>query len=205
LARKWIEENLINNNIVFSDEKRFSFDGPDSWCSWYDPLDPPLRIKRQMNGGAVMVWGMTMSTGEIYVKKLEGKIDSDKYISLLKHHIKPYLNSAFGEGGYFFQQDNCKVHVSNKTLTYLKSAKIKTFEWPSMSPDLNIQENVWKIISDIVYDQKQYTSAESLWKSIETAVAQINSTRKKEIKSIYDKFNTRLLKVIDNKGDAISY
>jgi hypothetical protein len=109
-----------------------------------------------------MVWGMTLSTGEIYVKKMEGSVDSTKYISLLKHHVKPYLNSKFEERDYLLQQDNCSIHVSKATKTYLKSAKINTFDWPAMSPDLNIQENVWKIISDLVYDQKQYDSVDSL-------------------------------------------
>ena len=82
-----------------------------------------------------------------------------KYISIIKYKVKPIINKSFDEGSYLLQQDNCKVHVSAQTLRYLKSAKIKTFEWPSMSPDLNIQENVWKMISDIVYDQTQYFSA----------------------------------------------
>jgi len=57
LARKWINENLISKNIVFSDEKHFKCDGPDNWFSWYDPFDPPVRVKRQMGGGGIMVWG----------------------------------------------------------------------------------------------------------------------------------------------------
>lgn len=56
-ARKWIGHNVLSKNVVFSDEKRFSFDGPDNWFSWYDPFHPPQRIKRQMGGGGVMVWG----------------------------------------------------------------------------------------------------------------------------------------------------
>jgi len=205
LARKWISDNLIGKNIVFSDEKRFKCDGPDNWCSWYDPFDPPSRIKRQMGGGGIMVWGMTLPNGEIYVQKLDGKVDSANYISLLKYKVKPFLLTHYPENDFLFQQDNCKVHVSKKTTNYLKSAKINTFEWPSFSPDLNIQENVWKMISDIVFDQKQYENFENLWLAIKESVNKINSTKKETVKSIYDNFNKRLLAVMDNKGNEIPY
>ncbi len=204
-ARKWIGDNVLSKNVVFSDEKRFSFDGPDNWFSWYDPFDPPLRIKRQLGGGSVMVWGMTLPSGEIYVKRLEGKVNSDLYIAMLKASVVPYLNLRIGQGKYVFQQDNCRVHVSKKTKEYLESAKITTMKWPSYSPDLNIQENIWKMISDEVYDKKQYDSADSLWESIQEAVDVINTRKREKIKKIYDEYGRRLLKVIDNKGEAIDY
>ena len=74
-----------------------------------------------------------------------------------------------------------------------------------MSPDLNIQENVWQMISDIVYDQTQYFSAETLWKSVQEAVKCINTQKREIVKEIYNKFNSRLLQVIENKGNEIPY
>jgi len=158
-----------------------------------------------MGGGGIMVWGMTLPTGEIFVEKLEGKVDSDKYIKLLRYKVKPILNDRFKDSKYLFQQDNCKVHVSKKTLKYLETAKISTFEWPSYSPDLNIQENIWHLISEVVYDQKQFNNLDSLWKAIVEAVDKINSTKKDCIRSIYENYNRRLLNVIHNKGDEIPY
>ena len=145
---------------MFSDEKRFCKDGPDSWRTWYDPFDPPVRIKRQMDGGSIMVWGMVLPNGQIHVELLRGRVDSDAYIKLLKYKVKPYLNKELGAGNFYLQQDNCSVHVSKKTTTYLTSAEIKTFKWPSLSPDLNLQEHVWKLMSDIVYDGKQFDTDE---------------------------------------------
>ncbi len=49
LSQEYIAENIINQNLAYTDEKRFSFDGPDNWLSWYDPYDPP-RINRQQKG-----------------------------------------------------------------------------------------------------------------------------------------------------------
>ena len=204
-ARKWIAENTINKNVVFSDEKRFSFDGPDNWSSWYDPLDPPLRIKRQMKGGGIMVWGMILPTGEIFVEKLVGRVNADVYIQMLKEKVVPHLNLKLGREKFIFQQDNCRVHTAEKTKNYLKSAKIAFVEWPSMSPDLNVMENVWKMISDIVYNQKQYDSADFLWESVKKAVADLNITKKDILKKFFDNYGNRLLKVIDCNGKDIPY
>ena len=199
---------MLSKNVIFSDEKRFSFDGPDNWFSWFDPFDPPQRIKRQLGGGCVMVWGMTLPSGEIQVQRLIGKVDSDVYIAMLKEKVVPYLNSKFGQEKYLFQQDNCRVHVSKKTKNYLSSAKVKTIDWPSYSPDLNIQENVWKMISDEVYNTKQYDSADILWVRIQrknTAVKQLNEKKREAIKKIYDEYGRRLLKVVDLNGTSIEY
>ena len=53
--------------------------------------------------------------------------------------------------------------------------------------------------------KKQYHDKENLWESIKNAVNQINVEKKEIIKKIYEKYNERLLKVIENNGEAIPY
>lgn len=205
LAEKWILENQITKNVVFTDEKRFSFDGPDNWFSWYDPFNPPARIKRQMGGGSLMVWGATLPSGELFVVRLDGKVNSTVFTRMLDTNVTPLLNSKYGQGGFFFQQDNCSVHVSKETKKYLNRKKFKLLDWIAYSPDMNIQENVWGMISEKVYDGKQFFSKEILWKSIQSAVDEINHNEQDKIKTLYDKYNKRLLNVIVKNGDVIPY
>ena len=115
-----------------------------------------------MGGGGIMVWGVTLPDDEIYVERLDGRVDSSKYIRLIKHRIKPYLNLRFKDSNYVFQLDNCKVHTSKAIMKYFKSAQINFLKWPSMSPDMNIKENIWLMISELVYDQRQFYSNDSL-------------------------------------------
>ena len=70
---------------------------------------------------------------------------------------------------------------------------------------MNIQENVWGMISEKVYDGKQFFSKEILWKSIQSAVDEINHNEQDKIKTLYDKYNKRLLNVIVKNGDVIPY
>lgn len=54
---------------VFTDEKRFSLDGPDNNGSYEIPGTPkPIRSRRQQGGGGVMIWGAVTSNGNIYLQ-----------------------------------------------------------------------------------------------------------------------------------------
>ena len=89
---------------------------------------------------------MTLPSGEIWVERLYGRVNSQIYVDMLRTKVVPYLNLRIGKGKFKFQQDNCSVHASKFTKNYLQSAKIDVIDWSSYNSDLNIQENVWKMI-----------------------------------------------------------
>jgi hypothetical protein len=49
-----------------------------------------------MNGGGIMVWGMTLSTGEIHVELMKRRVNSSVYTSLLNTKIISILDEKFG-------------------------------------------------------------------------------------------------------------
>lgn len=205
MAREWLANGTFQKNVVWTDEKRFSMDGPDNWCTWYDPINPPQRVKRQMKGGGIMVWGMTLPDGTQWVTRLHGKVNSAKYVAMLRDEVIPYLNDKLGEGNWVLQRDNCRVHTSAETKKFIKNQNIEEINWPSYSPDLNIQENCWAMQSLLVYERLNYTDLEELWKNVKLAVSQLNKKKKNEVKDMIKGYGSRLLKVIDNKGEPIPY
>jgi len=80
---------------------------------------------------------------------IEGNLNTDKYIELLRVTAVPIIKLNYGND-FLFQEDNSPVHKDGKVQYFMKSAGFKVMTWPPKSPDLNIAEDVWKILSDDV-------------------------------------------------------
>ena len=109
LAEKWITTNHDWNKTIFSDEKRFTLDGPDNWLTYVYKDRRILRQRRQCKGGGVMVWLMVMPNGLLSYKFIEGKFSSNDYVDLLRTSAVPISKLNYGED-YFFQENNASVY-----------------------------------------------------------------------------------------------
>lgn len=203
-ATQWLLNKMDWSRVVFTDEKRFSLDGPDNWCSYTSKGMVNLRCRRQMGGSGIMVWGMMTSTGELFVRRLFGKQRSKEYKELLTSFAVPLIKQRF-RNNYVLQQDNCPIHVSMEMKNYFQNNGITTLEWPARSPDLNIIENMWKAISDKVYDGKQYQNNNTLTYSLLNVVKEFNDSKKDFIKGLFDSIPSRLVEVLKLKGAITKY
>ena len=96
-----------------------------------------------------MVWVMVLPNCLLSFSIIEGNFRSSDYIKLLKEKVLPISTLNFGKD-FFFQQNNASVHQS------------KEVQWPAKSPNINITEDAWKMISDIVYDGPPFRNKENL-------------------------------------------
>ena len=90
-------------------------------------------------------------------------------------------------------------------MTWFEDSKISLIEWPPRSPDINWIENVWKMLSDIVYDQKQFQNKKDLWLAVQDDEEVIMKTKRDVIKEWFTRFNRRLLSLIKNRGLHVPY
>lgn len=200
--RTWLKERMNFADIIFSDECRFSMDGPDNFQSWqlHDEPIQTYRPMRHMSGGSVMVYGAMGSDGYFVLRKIDGTLDGKKYLELLKKDIIPNIRTHFSDH-FIYMHDNARPHTSKIVKRFLESDHVKVLDWPSHSPDMNLIENIWKLMKDKVYQMVSFQNKNELWLKIEGVHAWMKENNKAIIHSLYENYADRLFKIIDRKGN----
>ena len=196
----WVNEW---KSVIFSDEKKFNLDGPDGFSYYFHDLRKEERIfsKRQSGGGSVMIWAAIGYKNKGNIVFLSGKVTSEKYKEVLEGQKDSFL--LMGGSKYIFQQDNAPVHTAKKLKEWLKTAKMRTMEWPARSPDLNIIESMWGMLSRLVYkDGKQFNSLSELRESILKCWGEIDQ---QYVRNLYESLPKRIFDLIKSKGKSIKY
>lgn len=187
--------------VVFSDEKKWNCDGPDGLrYQWEDKRsDVQPNVRRHSGGGSIMVWAAFCGTSKSALKFLSGKIDSAKYISTLRTHLQPLIDTST----HIFQQDNAPCHSSRQTKEWLAANNIEVMPWPAYSPDLNPIENLWGLMTQRVYaGGRQFDDVEEL----RTAVAAAwDAVSPEELTTLVQSMQRRCVKVLKCQGAYISY
>lgn len=186
------------HQVVFSDEKKWNLKGNDGFVSlWLEKnrkYTVDTDVKRRPG---IMVWGAISKNGARYICRIKGKITSDSYVKMLEEVL---LNDANEDlpVEWIFQQDNAPVHTARNSKQFFEDREIRVLEWPPYSPDLNVIENLWGIVSKKVYKNgKEYQSADELWESVSSAFLNIPDS---VIEKLYKSIPERLITVIEKKG-----
>ena len=160
-TKKW-------HSVCFSDEKKFNLDGPDGFSYYFHDLrkEELLLSKRQNGGGSIMVFGAFGYHGKLSIHFVEDNMKAKDYVDIICNKVIPFSNKMYGKN-WIFQQDNAPVHTSNITKTFLRDNNIKVLSWPSCSPDLNPIENLWGILTRMVYSNgRQFSTINELKEKI---------------------------------------
>ncbi len=76
-------------------------------------------------------------------------------------------------------------------------------EWPPMSPDLNLIENIWSLMQSEVYKEKKvFKNTSELWDAI---IAAWHALPLETFQNLYNSIPSRIIKVLEEKGERIKY
>lgn len=192
--------NYINwQKVIFSDEKSFSLDGVvNNIYGWSTKYNKHIIVKRHSRGGSVMVWGAITYDGQFRLCFVDGTLNGKKYVDILRCKLRGLVNYD-----YIFQQDNCPAHKSHICRNWMMENELNVLIWPAQSPDLNIIENVWGILTQKIYENgRQYFSKLELKREIFKAWLNLD---KDYIKRLYLSVPKRLVECLEKKGGKTKY
>lgn len=192
------------NKVVFSDEKKFNFDGPDGFNYYFHDLRKEERFlaRRHSRVGGVMVWGAISFYGGIDLEFQTTKMTANSYQSILQTAF-PKFQDLFGPIPWTFQQDNAPIHTARIIKSWISEQNVELLPWPPYSPDINIMENVWGWLSRKVYESgRQFDDRESLIAAIKSAWSQISL---QYLSQLYNSLPNRIYEVILSKGGSTHY
>ena len=135
--------------------------------------------------------------GKLYF--IEGNMNSNMYCEILQQSMIPSLQKLGHRA--VFQHDNDPKHTSKTPIALLKRLRVKVMDWPSMSPDLNPIEHLWRILKRKVEVCKISNICQlrnvvmEEWKSIPVATYE----------ALVNSMPRRIKAVLDNDGGHTKY
>jgi len=193
-------------NVLWSDETKIELFGHNTSTRVWRKVGEEYKSNNtiptvKFGGGSIMVWGCFASDGVGEIEVIEGRMDGSKYREILERNVKKSASALSLGSDFHFQQDNDPKHTAKATKRWFDDNGINLLTWPSMSPDLNPIENLWKELKLKVH-RRNPQNLKELKVICEEEWIKITPLFCNRLVSAYGK---RLEAVKQNKGYATKY
>ena len=197
--------NFTWDNVVFSDESRFCLVSDRPVIVRRRPgeeyLPECLNTTMKHGGGGIMVWGCFAKNGVGRLHKVDGNINAEHYLKIMKYCAVPSMKHLFGNQPAIFQQDNAPCHTAKAVKEWTDANNIQVLSWPGNSPDLNPIENIWDHLARQIAKEK-FQNGKELLEKLKVTWQEIPLPY---LEKLVDSMPQRIEAVIKAKGGATRY
>lgn len=193
-------------NVVFSDESRFNLsysDGRVRVRRYRGERSRADCIVERHSGQtpSVMVWGAIGYNMRSRLLRIEGNLNSNRYIrEVLQPEALPLLQAA---PHAIFQQDNARPHVARNVQAFFEERRVPLLPWPARSPDMSPIEHVWDMVGrQLVRSGPPAATVDALWTRLQTAW---QCVPQQHIQALFDSMPRRLEALIAARGGFTPY
>ena len=150
-----------------------------------------------------MVWGCMFSCGVGFLCRVDGGINAEMYLEILKNELLDSINwYGFEKDNIIFQQDNASCHKAKVVADWFQSTDLEVMKWPAQSPDLNPIEHLWDHLKRKIREGPKSNSLDELWKRVET---EWNRIPQDVCENLVRSMPRRLKELRDAKGGNTKY
>ena len=160
-----------------------------------------LRATVKHGGGSVMVWGCMSSAGVGNLEFIEGTMDKNMYLNILRRNLLQSAENLDIKEKFRFYQDNDPKHKAAVAQSWLIWNCPHLMTPPAQSPDMNVIENLWALLDKNIRSHK-ISNKEELKKALLEEWQKITlETTQKLVQSM----PTRIQALVKAKGFHTKY
>jgi transposase len=200
---QWAKEhrNFDWNRVIFTDESTFQLYSSKKKVWQFARNKKVFRTVK--HPPKIHVWGCFSASGFGKLVCFQRNLDANFMCSIYEQGLLASARELFGEGNidWILQEDNDPKHRSKIAKKWKEENKVKVLPWPSMSPDQNPIENVWRLMK-INIQKKKIKSV----KGLKGELAKEWSRFSPELaEKLVDSMKRRVTALIDANGDYTMY
>lgn len=190
--------NLDFKSVIFSDESTFQLNANNTRV--WQKSDNPVFIPKIKFPTKLMVWGAISYEKKSKLYFVDGSMNADQYIQVMKEYLLPFKR-LHRNRSMKFQQDNAPCHTAKLTAKFFRERKVEYLTWPANSPDLNLIETVWGWMKPMVSKKKPKTKEE-----LKTAILNAwDDIKQESIQKLYHDMGVRLAELKASRGGYTSF
>lgn len=194
-------------NVLWTDESKLELFGKSHQLYVHRRKNEAFKEKNTIptvkhGGGSVMFWGCFAAPGTGCLESVQGTMKSQDYQGILERNVLPSVRKlCLSRRSWVLQQDNDPKHTAKSTQEWIRTKHWTILKWPSMSPDLNPIEHLWKELKLAVW-RRHPSNLRQLEQFAQEEWAKLPVNR---CRSLIESYRKRLIAVIASKGCATKY